>query len=173
MGWQDKPEISNSGKLYHPQNRRDRDGVPRIQDHQVEDGTVAGATEEGLASRSRSYGGDSKTVVTTEKVRRGRPSPLWPTPTFCQYLPLAELIQKPENKGAWEMQFPLIQSKAENGKDWTEQTEKTVVIATGHSASKHKGLNFMIKGSMKFQNQLANLRTRAGAHTHESYQNFY
>lgn len=63
------------------------------------------------------------------------------------------------------MQFRLIQSKAENGEDWTEQTEKTVVLATGHSASKHKGLKFMVKGSMKFQNQLANLRTRARTHT--------
>ena len=45
----------------------------------------------------------------------------------------------PESKGAWERQFPLMQSKAEIGKDWTKRTGKTA-IAIGDLESKHTGV---------------------------------
>lgn len=68
--------------------------VPSSQDPEtlVEDGTMAGTAEEGLASRSRSHGSDSAATVTTEKGRHALVASLWPTPIFCQYLPWAELV---------------------------------------------------------------------------------
>lgn len=50
---------------------------PGIQNHLVEDGTTAGTAEEGLASLSRSHGGDSAVTVTTEKGRIALVSSLW------------------------------------------------------------------------------------------------
>lgn len=114
-----------------------------IQNHLAEDGTMAGTAEKGWLA---SVGATEVTQQLSSQQRKGEvPWILSSGPLFCQHLPLADLIQRPKNKGAWEMQFPLIQSQAKNGKDWIEQMEKTV-IATGHLESKHKRLNFLIKG---------------------------